>query len=117
MTGTIVYDGDCGFCTTSAHWIEKPGRVEVTPWQRTDLAAVGLTAERADAAVQWVEDGRLVDSGAGAIGHALRARGGVGRIVGRLVLVRRLRPVADHAYDWLARHRHQLPGGTPACRL
>jgi predicted DCC family thiol-disulfide oxidoreductase YuxK len=49
----IIYDGDCAFCTSSAQWLaarlERPRwpNAQLTPWQFTDLAALGTTAERA----------------------------------------------------------------------
>ncbi|NDH76279.1 MAG: DUF393 domain-containing protein, partial [Actinobacteria bacterium] len=41
----LIFDGDCGFCTTSAGWIERrlPDDVRVAPWQILDLEQYGLT--------------------------------------------------------------------------
>ena len=49
MTGrpVLVFDGDCGFCTTSARvgqrWL---GLADVEPWQMIDLDELGLTDEQ-----------------------------------------------------------------------
>ena len=43
MTGTLVYDADCGFCTRSAELLQQRSDCAVRPWQSLDLAAVGLT--------------------------------------------------------------------------
>jgi predicted DCC family thiol-disulfide oxidoreductase YuxK len=117
MTDRLVFDGDCGFCTTSADWLAKTGRVAIVPWQRLDLAAVGLTEEQASSSVWWLAGDRSVEHSSRAIGRALVTRGGVWGLAGRALLVPVVRHVADPAYRLVARYRHRLPGGTPACRL
>jgi predicted DCC family thiol-disulfide oxidoreductase YuxK len=119
-----VYDGDCAFCTSCARFIERrihpPARVEA--WQRLDLAALGLTADECADAVQWVGEDAEVAAGPVAIARLLRR---AERLSGRLVwrpagAVLGTRPVlalAWPAYRWVARNRHRLPGGTPACAL
>jgi predicted DCC family thiol-disulfide oxidoreductase YuxK len=118
VPGTLVYDGDCGFCTRSARWARSLGcAVDIAPWQEFDLTAAGLTAEEADARVQLVL-GTTSYSGHEAIGEALRtSRHWPVRALGRLVLVRALRPLASRTYNWVAAHRHRLPGGSPQCVL
>lgn len=111
-----MFDGDCGFCTRSAEWTLRLGcEVDVVPWQRFDLTSVGLTVDEAAAKVQLV-DGPRIWAGHEAIGHTLTAsRHPAVRLLGRIVLVRVLSPVAARVYAWVSAHRHQLPGGTPAC--
>lgn len=119
----LVYDGDCGFCTTSATWIaarwKPPGRAELVPFQRlgdAGLARLGLTADDVTRAAWWVEDGRR-SRGHLAVAHALMAAGGGWGLVGRVLLVPPLRELAAVGYRIVARYRYRLPGGTPACRL
>jgi predicted DCC family thiol-disulfide oxidoreductase YuxK len=112
-----VFDGDCGFCTTSANWLAKGGRVEVVPWQFLDLASVGLTVEQVSESVWWLTDDRPVEHSSRAIGRALLHRGAPWSWAGHLLLVPPMRPLADAAYRLVARYRYKLPGGTPACRL
>jgi predicted DCC family thiol-disulfide oxidoreductase YuxK len=114
----LVFDGDCGFCTRSAEWVVRLGcDVDIVPWQRFDLAAVGLTAEEAAAKVRLV-DGTRTWAGHEAIGHTLTASRHVAvRLLGRVVLTRVLAPFAARVYAWVSAHRHRLPGGTPACAL
>ena len=53
---TLVYDGDCSFCTWTATRGRKllPADVTLVPWQRADLAALGLNEVAVTRAVQWV---------------------------------------------------------------
>ena len=45
--GLLIFDGDCGFCTTSARfatrWVDRRHRYDLEPWQQVDLARLGLT--------------------------------------------------------------------------
>ena len=51
----LVFDGDCGFCTTAARFGQRRLRLEhVEPWQFIDLDALGLTEAQCLQAVQWV---------------------------------------------------------------
>jgi predicted DCC family thiol-disulfide oxidoreductase YuxK len=117
MTGRLVFDGDCAFCTTCANWLAGGGRVGTVPWQFLDLDAVGLTLDQVTTSVWWLVDEGPVEHSSRAIGRALVARGGWTTYAGRLLLLAPVRPVADAVYRLVARYRHRLPGGTPACRL
>jgi predicted DCC family thiol-disulfide oxidoreductase YuxK len=116
----LVFDGDCGFCTTCARflarWVVAGHRVSVVPWQRLDLAELGLTADRCRAAVQWVAEGGQVATGHAAMAAALRAGQPVWRPVGALILAPGFSCLAKWLYSWIAGHRDALPGGTPACQ-
>jgi predicted DCC family thiol-disulfide oxidoreductase YuxK len=112
----LVFDGDCGFCTTSAHFLERIGPdAEIVAWQLTDLAELGLTEERAADAVQWVETDGTVRSGHEAIADALRTAGPIWRIAGRLIVLPGISWLAARVYRVIADNRYRLPGGTPAC--
>jgi predicted DCC family thiol-disulfide oxidoreductase YuxK len=117
---TLVFDGDCGFCTTSARMVERrfavPGLV-VVPWQRADLDALQLTAEQCTELLQWVGADGSHASGADAIAALLLTNRAPWRWLGHLLRLPGLRWSAAVVYGWVARNRHRLPGGTPACRL
>jgi predicted DCC family thiol-disulfide oxidoreductase YuxK len=117
----LVYDGDCAFCTTSAHVVSRlrrsPADFAVEPWQRLDLEALGLTPTECDAAVRWVGADGIRDAGHVAIAHALRASRWWVRPVGVALVLPGISWLAARVYRWVAANRHRLPGGTPACSL
>ena len=117
----LIFDGDCGFCTTCARlvhrWVVRGGSPSIAPWQRLDLDALHLTAEQCSAAVQWVGEDGQVRSGHAAIAATLRAGHLVWRPVGALLVAPGFSWLAARLYSWVAAHRDALPGGTPACRM
>jgi predicted DCC family thiol-disulfide oxidoreductase YuxK len=115
----LIFDGDCSFCTSSATWIEHrlPSGTRVEPWQRLDLAALGLTEADVTTAAYWVDEAGRTHRGHRSIGRALLAAGGAWRVVGALILVPPLSWLAALLYVIVAKNRHRLPGGTPACKL
>ena len=120
MTGrpVLVFDGDCGFCTTSARvgqrWL---GLADVEPWQMIDLDELGLTEEQCSSAVQWVDAAGHVSAGERAVIAALRSAGGAWAWLGRVLAVPGVRHLAAVVYRLIAKFRYRLPGGTAACRL
>ncbi|MFJ9574877.1 thiol-disulfide oxidoreductase DCC family protein [Streptomyces sp. NPDC101191] len=115
----LVYDGDCGFCTTSARFAERRvgPRCDIVPWQFTDLRALGVTPERAAYEVLWVTPPGAVYGGAEAVAKALLSAGGAWAPLGAMLLLPGVRWGARRAYRVIAAHRHRLPGGTPACAV
>jgi len=116
----LIFDGDCGFCTTCARflqrWVVGADSVSVAPWQRLNLAELGLTEGQCRTAVQWVGQGGQVSQGHAAIAAALRAGHLVWRPVGAMLSAPGLSWLAGCVYSGVAAHRDRLPGGTPACR-
>jgi predicted DCC family thiol-disulfide oxidoreductase YuxK len=114
----LVFDGDCGFCTTWAGRAERWWRLDhVEPYQFIDLEPLGLTAERCAEAVQWVGADGTVSSGERVIVAGLRHRGGVWGVLGRLIALPGMVQLAGIAYRIIARNRFKLPGATPACQI
>jgi predicted DCC family thiol-disulfide oxidoreductase YuxK len=114
----LVFDGDCGFCTTCARFTERrirPG-AGIVAWQLADLASLGVSEERAVEAVQWVEADGTVRSGHEAIAAMMIASGPIWRIAGRILLLPGISWAAARTYRLVAANRYRLPGGTPACR-
>lgn len=118
MPGTVIYDADCGFCTTCATWLQAHGTCEIAPWQSLDLDAIGLTEADVSAAAWWIDPtGVVLERGAGAVGEALKTCRGPYAVLGRLTLARPIRPLANLVYRLVARYRYRLPGGTAACKI
>lgn len=113
----LVFDGDCGFCTTSAMAAQRWFKLEhVLPWQHLDLDAFGLHQADCENAVQWVDDDEVL-AAERAIIAALRHAGGFWRLIGTVLALPIIRPLAGVVYRVVARNRHRMPGGTPACAL
>lgn len=124
MMGTVerpllIYDGDCGFCTTAANFVERRMRVpaDVRPWQFTDLAALGTTPERAEYELLWADTQGRVYGGAQAVAKLLIAAGLPWSPLGFVLRVPPFRWLGHWVYRLIAANRHRLPGGTPACAL
>jgi predicted DCC family thiol-disulfide oxidoreductase YuxK len=115
---TLVFDGDCGFCTRTAMALARrfPVVEDLVPWQRADLRWLGVTLGEARRSVQWVEPSGRVYPGAAAVARVLVRTGGGWAVVGRLMAVPPGSWVAAVVYRLIARNRHRMPGGvTPAC--
>ncbi|HKJ11431.1 MAG TPA: DCC1-like thiol-disulfide oxidoreductase family protein [Ornithinimicrobium sp.] len=115
----FIFDGACGFCTSSAgalrRWFDPKVTYAIAPYQRLDLHAYGLTEADCDAAAQFVTASGAVYSGHRSIGQALRHSLPLWRPLGRVLLCSQLDALAGAAYAWVAEHRGRLPSGPPAC--
>ncbi len=116
----LVFDGDCAFCTSSAHWIEArlPDAIDVVPWQWTDLESLHLSEADVTTVAYWVDPDGTRHRGARSIARALMASTGPGwRVVGRIMLVPPVSWLAAGVYSVVAENRHRMLGGTPACTM
>ena len=119
MTPTLIFDGDCSFCTSVARHFEKRSFTPLTavPWQRADLSALGLTEAQARAQVYLCCDNQLF-AGADAVAELMHIQGDpFHRLVAWGMRLPGIRRVMAWGYALIARNRHRLPGGTPACKL
>ena len=104
MTHTLIFDGDCGFCTTTANWITKNSMVPVDE-------------KEAAAKVQLVSGGKIY------AGHHCMAKllllqpNPVLKFIGAVMVMPSVDPISAKVYDWVAANRQKLPGGTPACKM
>ncbi|KAA6221267.1 DUF393 domain-containing protein [Streptomyces albofaciens JCM 4342] len=115
----LVYDGDCGFCTTSVRFAERRirPRCTVTAWQFADLEALGVTRERAEHEVLWITPAGTVYGGAQAVAKLLMSARGGWAVPGALLTLPPFRQLAHVVYRLVADNRHRMPGGTAACSL
>ena len=115
----LIFDGDCGFCTTAVEWMKRslPVMPTAVPFQWADLESYGLSLSDAQSRV-WLVTDRRQYSGAGAVAAILRQQPmGALRFLGWLGIAPGWAMLADAAYALVARYRYRLPGGTPACRM
>lgn len=117
--GTLLFDGDCGFCTRSRGWLarlDRRGRVRTVPSQRPGVAErAGLTTWQLADSVWWLADaGGPPVPGAAAVNHALGAALGTNLLIHcyRLPGVARAQ---EAVYRWVAARRGRFPGVTPWC--
>jgi predicted DCC family thiol-disulfide oxidoreductase YuxK len=118
----FLFDGDCGFCTRCARFLQRhvPTPVRIVAWQAVDLRPLGVSAAQCAEAVQYVAGGRTT-AGPVAIADLLRTatgvRGVVWRVAGAVLARGPVRALAWPGYRWVARHRHRFPGGSATCEL
>ena len=118
MTATLVYYGDCAFCTSSVRWATRLRmRADVVvAWQHTDLAPLRLTQQQCEDAVQLVTPARTW-SGHEAVAPLMLRSPFYWKHVGALLLTPPVSWLARWVYRWVADHRDLMPGGTAACAL
>ena len=116
VTAICIYDGDCGFCSRCVEWASRRSDVRFEPFQRTDLAAYGITEDAAAAAVHFVgADGQVV-RGAAAVAAVLRKCRRGWPLLGMAMRLPVIRNLAEVAYGLVARNRYRLPGPA-ACSI
>ena len=118
-TAVLIFDGDCGFCTTTANYIKTNSSVElgIQPWQWVNLSDYGLTQQLASSKVQMVVNGKSF-GGHRAFAKLLRIQKQWWfKVVGGLLVTPPFSWGARLGYYFVAKYRHKLPGGTPACAI
>ncbi|AXI80694.1 thiol-disulfide oxidoreductase DCC family protein [Peterkaempfera bronchialis] len=127
----LVYDGDCAFCSSCVEFAGKrlsdPAAPlwDTTPFQFADLAELDalaggrgqLTAHRAEQEVLWLTPTGQVYGGAQAVARLLMRAGGACSVLGAVIALPPVSWIAAGVYRLIARNRHRMPGGTPACAL
>lgn len=115
----LVYDGDCAFCSSCVAFAERRLRPRclIVPWQRADLASLGVDRRRAEYEVLWVTPPGVVYGGAEAVAKLLLSAGGAWAVAGALLRMPPVRWIARGVYRVIADNRDRMPGGTPACAL
>ncbi len=118
MKPTVLYDADCGFCTKAAGFVPRLRLdVDVASLQSVDLGMLGVSPQRAVAEMPFIHSDGSVVYGHEAIAAALKTGPVPLQLIGRFITLPGIDRIAKPTYGWVAKHRHQLPGGTPACAL
>lgn len=117
--GVLIYDADCGFCTTTANRARAflPSAVSVAPWQSLDLGSLGLTIEDVSSAAYFVDASGQSFRGHHAVGRALELGPILVRPAGWLIRRPPISWLAAAVYAVVAKYRYKLPGSTEACKL
>jgi predicted DCC family thiol-disulfide oxidoreductase YuxK len=112
MNGTMVFDGDCGFCGRSARFaVNRVGvTCSVIAYQRADLSALGLTAAECAEALRFVAPDGTRFQGAAAVSQVLRTGSALWRGLGVVIDAPGVRVLAEHVYRFVARHRGTVSG-------
>lgn len=121
----LLYDGDCAFCARSVQFIlahdvrRRDARFAAREGAAGQRTLAGHPAAAAADSLVWVESPggveraqiryRAVLAICRYLGGAWALLAGLGWLVPR--------PLGDAAYDWVARRRRRLAGGTDACVL
>jgi predicted DCC family thiol-disulfide oxidoreductase YuxK len=118
MGGTLIFDGNCGFCTRSRNVLvrlDRRHRVSTVPLQGRGVAETsGVSRDELADSVHWLDDDGSLCSGAEAANAALSAALG-STVPLRVYRVPGVRQAQDALYRWVANNRHRFPGTTPWC--
>lgn len=116
---TLIYDGDCGFCSSSAKWLQsKSVRFSIVQWQLIpDLSLLGLTLENVQTAAYLVDQNKVIGRGSDAISKCLSMCKFPYNFLGHLILLPGIRQIARPVYRIIAKNRHAMPGSTDSCKL
>lgn len=121
----LIYDGECGFCTSAAAYImaRSQPKVLIAAWQLIDgsLGKYGLTVEQVSARVYLAVpdgDGWQCFGGYRAFAELLKRQDSRWRrLAGHVLHAPVVRWFSALGYALVARFRHRLPGGTPSCAI
>ena len=116
----LIYDGACGICSRCARWAQRrlPTGHTVVAWQRLpDLDALALTTNDVTTAAYWIDADGQQHRGERAVARALVEIGGAWAVLGRAIMLPAVSGAAAAVYRLIARNRHRLPGGSPACQV
>jgi len=116
---TLLFDGDCGFCSLTAGWLrglDQVGRLSLLACQDPPVQAVTELSRSDWLAAAWaIEPSGERHRGAAAINVPLGYSGGW-ELPRRLVSIRPIRWLEDGIYRGVVWARRWLPGVTPYCQ-
>ena len=119
VPATLIFDGDCGFCTSAANFVVKHSSYPIVAhaWQLTDVSRFGLIEHQVAERVYFSVSGQNY-GGHLAFAYILFVQDNwFLKAAGWIMTVPPVCWLASLGYRLVARFRHRLPGGTPACKL
>jgi predicted DCC family thiol-disulfide oxidoreductase YuxK len=99
----VIYDGECGFCTTCLNWVTQKLSVDAHPFQSADLQQFNLTYEVCAKELHVIHSQKTY-RGAAAVALLLKLRGN--RIASLIITFSG--PLGRFGYKWVASHRDSL---------
>lgn len=127
QSALLLFDGSCGFCARSVQFVLRhESRRRTLRFAALD-SAIGLEVRARHPAIEGVDSVVWVDADdsshgeqvlvrSAAVLRVLKYLGGVWQMLAALAVIVP-RSLADAVYDFIARHRHKLTRGNPACLL
>lgn len=115
----LIYDGDCAFCSSTIRIIEKyvKNHPEIAPYQWAKLKEYGLTIEECQKEIKFVSTDGNITTGARAFSRFFSACPTPWKLIGKLLSAPIISQIARKVYNWIAKNRYRLPGGTPTCGI
>jgi predicted DCC family thiol-disulfide oxidoreductase YuxK len=119
MTGSVIYDGDCAFCSSAARFAKSKiaPNLNYMAYQQTELSNYGLTTAQCETALQFVNSAGKIFTASQAIAQLLLAARFPYSQLGKVLQLPLIRNLAQLGYLMIAKNRHRLPCGTPTCKL
>lgn len=113
-TPIVLFDGACGFCTWCVRFAHVRVKADLIylPYQSVDLESLQVELSNAEKSVQFVSDGRVLQSSAAVkaiFSHGSKPFQMLATVMGLPVL----RDLMEAGYWWVAKHRGKLPGIQP----
>jgi predicted DCC family thiol-disulfide oxidoreductase YuxK len=115
----LIFDGDCGFCTTVSNFAVKNTKLPVRAeaWQLVDVTKYGVTKDQTAKRVYFIHNGKTYAANQ-AVAKLLALKNNLFyKTLGYLLQIPPISWIAIPGYYLVAKFRHMLPGGTPACKL
>ena len=106
-SAVLVYDGECEFCKACVGFLARRTTRPLVSvaYQHANLETLGLTRAECEEAVQWVDVAGEAASAHVAVALALRNARKPWPLVGRLILLPGVRPIAAMVYRRVAARR------------
>jgi predicted DCC family thiol-disulfide oxidoreductase YuxK len=113
----LIYDGDCAFCKSSLKWaINNLSRMpRYVAYQKLDLSEYSLSLDEVKSKVWVLLDNQQLGGHravAWLFSSQLELRW---RVLGSFISI--TSPVSGWIYNWIAKNRHLMPGGTKECTI
>lgn len=109
---TLIYDGECAFCTRWTRWVQRhdrDSRIHCVPHQTPGvMKRYGLTREKMVREVWWISSSGDRFGGAYAVNEVLKHLGGIWSWLGKVLEFPPLLWLEQKVYEWVAKHRHYI---------